>query len=121
MSELATFIFGLSSQEVRLQKWGKGPSIDEEIFMKNMSKCLTLLTKSLLYNGLESLEDLYATPLDLVSDVHKSYAHGGYLPLLMVGVIISVNKYLTMAQYYLVLSSLVDMNRVLLKIYLSLW
>ena len=39
----------------------------------------------------------------------------------MVGVIISVNKYLTMAQYYLVLSSLVDMNRVLLKIYLSLW
>ena len=59
--------------------------------------------------------------MDLVSDVHKGYAHGGYLPLLMVGVLISVKRYLTMAQYYPLLSSLVDMNRVLLKIYLSLW
>ena len=111
MSELATFIFGLSSQEVRLQKWGKGPSIDEEIFMKNMSKCLTLLTKSLLYNGLESLEDLYATPLDLVSGIHKGSAHGGYIPLLMVGALISVNFFLSLSRSYPGLPPVVTLYR----------
>ena len=36
-----------------------------------ISTCFTLLTSSLLHNGLESLEDLEATSLELVSDIYK--------------------------------------------------
>ena len=61
------------------------------------------------------------TPLDLVSGVHKGYVHGGYLPLLMVRSTISVNKYLTVAQSYLGLTSVVDLDMVLLEIYLCSW
>ena len=62
--------------------------------------CLTLLTLSLLQNSIESLEELEATPLKLVSAIHNVPFHGCYLPLSIVGVLISVKK---VPQYSLLL------------------
>ena len=59
---------------------------------------ISLLTSSLLNNGLASLSDLEATPLELVYGIHKVPFCGFYLPSLMVGVLISVNKYLNLAR-----------------------
>ena len=81
ISELATSIFGLSSQEMRLDDWGKGLRVVDADFKNKKDKCLTLLKNSLRYNGPESLDDLYLTPLDLVYSIHKDSAHGGYIQL----------------------------------------
>ena len=61
------------------------------------------------------------TPLDLVSSVHKGSVHGGYLLLSMVGAPIDVKEYPTVVQYYLGPPSAVDLDRVLLEIYLFSW
>ena len=62
----------------------KGPNPSEDDFNKKKDDFFVLLTKSLHYNCLGPLKDLDATPLYLVSGVHKGYAHGDYLPLSMV-------------------------------------
>ena len=59
--------------------------------------------------------------MDLVSEGHNVSAHGGYLPLSMVGAIISVNKFITLAHSYLGLTSVIDLDRVFLEQYLSSW
>ena len=41
------------------------------------------------------------TPLELVSGINKVHFCGFYLPLLIVGVLISVKKYLILARVYL--------------------
>ena len=61
---------------------------------------ISLLTLSLLTNGLASLSDLEATPLELVSGIHKIPFCGCYLSSLMVGVLIFVKKYLNLARAY---------------------
>ena len=43
--------------------------------------CLTLLTSSLLHNGLKSMAYLEANPLELLSGIHKVPFCGCYLPL----------------------------------------
>ena len=84
-------------------------------------KCLYLLTSSLLSNGPELLEDIEATPLELVSGIHKVPFCGCYLPLSMVGFLISVKNYLSLARVYPGLPPVVGMLRVMLEIYLSSW
>ena len=98
--DLSELVFGLSALAVRLDKLGDnkdkyGPDIDTK-----RSKCLTLLTQYLLQNGLELLEELEANPLELVSGIHKVPFLSCYLPILMVGVLISVKKYLSLALVY---------------------
>ena len=116
--ELATFIFGLSSQGESLGEWGKGPSIVDADFLKNRDECLTILNNSLCYNGLDSLDGLDATPLDLVSGVHKGSAHGSYLTLLMLGALISVKNFLSLARSHPELPPVVGLNIASLEIYL---
>ena len=90
--------------------------LSENAFKKNKNhECLVLLTNYLCYNGLESLKDLDLTPLDLVSGVHKGSTHGGYLSLSMIGSLISVKKFLTLAQSYPGLPSVVNMDRFFLE------
>ena len=99
----------------------KGLILSEYVFMNNNYECLVILTNYLHYNILNYLKELDSTHLDLVFGVHKGSTHGGYLPIYMVGDIISVNKYLTLAQYYPRLPSVVDMYRISLEGYLSSW
>ena len=99
ISEMDTFIFSLSHQGVRLEEWGKGLVAVEAEFVKNMDDCLTLLTNLLCYNGLESIDGLDATPLDLVSGIHRGFAHGAYPQILMLGALVSVKRFLSLAQY----------------------
>ena len=77
--------------------------------------CLTLLSQYLLQNGLNSLEELEATPLELLSGINKVPFNGCYLPLLMVGVLISVKKYLSLACVYPGINPVVGMLRVMLE------
>ena len=93
-SELAKLIFGLSPRGERLEVMIKGPNLSKDTFKKKRGERIFLPTNSLRYNGFESLDDLDSTPLYLVPGVHKSAAHGDYLPISMVRAIISVNKYL---------------------------
>ena len=53
--------------------------------------------------------------------MHKGYAHGDYIPLYMVGVIIYVKNFLTLAQSYLGLPPVGNMDRIMLEQYLSSW
>ena len=73
------------------------------VYQHKYAKCLQLLTNYLHYNGLEFLEDLDTTPLDIVQGVHKGTAHGGYLPLAMLGALVSVKFLFTLSKYYLVI------------------
>ena len=59
-------------------------------------------------------KDFSMNRLDLVLGVQKGYVHGGYLPLYMVGDLISVKKFLTMAWYYSGLPSVVNLDSNLL-------
>ena len=77
--DLATIVFDLSPDQDRLEKLGGflhgGKNLGEKNYI-----CLTLLTLSLISNGLASFEDLEATPLDLVSVIHKVPFCGFCLP-----------------------------------------
>ena len=75
---------------------------------------ISLLTSSLLANGLASLSDIEATPLELVSGIHKVPFCGYYLPTLMVGFLIYVNKYLNLARAYPEIPPVVDLKGVTL-------
>ena len=98
--DLAELVFGLSDLAVRLDKLGDDKDkYGLDLDMKK-AKCLTLLTQYLLQNGLKYLEELEATTLDLVSGIHKVTFCGFYLPLLMVGVLISAKNYFSLACVY---------------------
>ena len=99
----------------------KGPNLSKDTFKKKRGERIFLPTNSLRYNGFESLDDLDSTPLYLVSGVHKSAAHGDYLPISMVRAIISVNKYFTLDQSYPGLLSMVYLDDVSLELYMSSW
>ena len=100
---------------------GKGTNISKYKFNNKKDKCINLLINSLHYNGLESLKYLDLTPLDLVLGVHKGSAHGDYLPVSMVGALISVKKFFRLEQSYPGLPSVVYLDMILLEKYLSLW
>ena len=55
---------------------------------KKIAKFLTLLTSSLLHNGLELLKDLETTPFKLVSSIYKVPFCGCYLSLSIMGIFI---------------------------------
>ena len=83
--DLSELVFGLSDLAVRLDKLGDDKDkYGLDLDMKR-AKCLTLLTQSLLQNGLKYLEELEATTLDLVSGIHKVTFCGCYLPFSKVG------------------------------------
>ena len=71
IKDLAKLVFGLSPLEVRLDNLGD----DEYKYGLNLDtkreNFLTLLTQSLLKNGLAFMEELEANLLVLVSDIHK--------------------------------------------------
>ena len=58
---------------------------------------ISRLTSSILTNGLASLSDIEATPLELVSGIHKVPFCGCYLPSSIVRVLIYVEDYLSLA------------------------
>ena len=71
ISDLDELVFGISSLAVRMDKLGDnkdkyGLDIDTK-----REKCLTLLAQSILQNGLKYLEELQATPSELVFGIHK--------------------------------------------------
>ena len=69
-SDQSKFIFIHSYQGVRLGELGD--SLDADVrFDTKKDTCLILLTKFLCVNGIKSLEEVYATPLDLVSGIHN--------------------------------------------------
>ena len=119
--DLSELVFGLSASEVRLDKLGNDKDKDGLDIDTKKAKCLTLLTQSLLQNGLESLEELEATPSKLVSGVYKIPFLGCYLPLSTVGFLISVKKYLSLARVYPAPPPVVGVLRVMLEGYLSSW
>ena len=53
---------------------------------------LSLLTSSLLTNGIATLDELEATPLVLVYGIHKVTFNGCYLPPYMVGDLVSAKQ-----------------------------
>ena len=113
--ELAKLTFVIYYQGEIPEETGKFPNISKDACNKNKDECIVILTNSLCYNGLEYLEYLDSTPLDLVSGVYKGSAHGSYLPLSIVGALIHVNKFLTLEQSYLEVTSVVDTYRVFLE------
>ena len=116
--DLAELVFGLSDLAVRLDKLIDNNDEDILDIDTKRENCLTILSSYLLQNGLELLEELEATPLELVSDIHKFPFIGCYLPLLMVGVLIYVKKYLSLARVYPGLPPMVGMLRFTLEGYL---
>ena len=121
ISDIARLVLGLSSDGVRLEKLGSGSDgIGANIETKK-DVCLSLLMSSLLANGLESLVDLEANPLEFVSGIHKVPFCGCYLPSSMVGVLTNVKKYPSLARDYPGIIPVVDLKRVTLEQYLSSW
>ena len=91
-----------------------------DIYMKR-AKCITLLTNVLLQNSLASLEKLEATPLELVYVVHKVPFLGCYLPLSIVGVLISVKNYISLSRVYPGLPHVAVILIVALEVYIYSW
>ena len=56
--DLAKLVFGLSASAVRLENMGNNRDEKQLDIDTKKERCLTLLTRSLLQNGLESLEEL---------------------------------------------------------------
>ena len=121
IQDLAKLVFGLSASPVRLKNLGDYKDENQLDLDTKTTMCITLLTKFLLQNGLESLEELEETPLELVSVIYKSTDHVYYLPLFIVGALISVKNYLGLARVYPGLPPVLGMLRVTLEGYLSSW
>ena len=79
--DITKLIFGLPASAVRLNKLGDNKDDKKLDIDTRKSTHITLLTKSLLQNCLNSLEELEVTPLKLVSGIHKATAYGCYLTL----------------------------------------
>ena len=73
-------------------------------------ECLILLTKSLHVKDLDSIDGLGTAPLELIYGIHKGYARECYLTLLMVGALISVRIFLSLARIYPGLPPVVSLN-----------
>ena len=121
ISDLSDLVFDLSSLAYRLENLGDDKDEDGLNIDTKKETCLTLLTLSILQNGLKSLENLEANPLVLVSGIHKVLFCGCYLPLLIVGVLIYVKKYPILARVYPGLTPVIGMFRVTLERCLSSW
>ena len=115
------FIFGLPSLGDRLKEWSNSPSAYGNLFGTKKYARLTLLTNLLHVNGFKSFEDVDATPLELVSTIHKGFAHGAYLPLSTVGALLYVKKFLSLAKIYPGLPPVESLDRASLERYLSSW
>ena len=89
--------FYLSPDRDRLEKLGNGKGGKGNNLEEKKDVCLYLLTLSLLANGLVLLPNLEATPLELVSGIHKVHFCGCYLPSSIVRVLIYVEEYLSLA------------------------
>ena len=98
-----------------------GKIIGDKIHKIKKNQWLHILTNSLQFHGLETLNDLYGTPLELVQGVHNCTVHWVYLPLAMVLGPISVKKYLTLAKAYPGLLQMGMMDGYFMEQYLSLW
>ena len=118
--DLSQYIFGPTSDWDRLEKLGDGLAGGKNLGHKK-DACLYLLCLSLLANGLASLTDLEATPLELVSSIHKVNFCGCYLPSSMVEVLTSVKKYLRLARAYPGIPPVVDLKQVKIERYLYYW
>ena len=68
--ELDTIVFGLSYCKVILEEMAESDNHEKKLDEKNQT-CPTLLTLSILANGITTLDDLEANPLVLVSDIFK--------------------------------------------------
>ena len=90
ITDLSNTVFGLSDLSFRWDKLGDDKDKYGLNLDTNRAKCLTFLTQSLLKNGLKLLEELYATPLELVSGIHKVPFYGFCLSPSIVGVLIYV-------------------------------
>ena len=115
ISDLADLVFDLSSLAYRLENLGDDKDEDGLNIDTKKETCLTLLTLSLLQNGLNYLEDIEATPLELVSGIHKVPFCGCHLTITMVGVLFSMKKYLSLACVYPGINPVVGMLRVMLE------
>ena len=62
--DLYTFIFGVSTFGGKLKELYKVLADTELVFQSKNTECLQLLTNSLRYNSLESLDNILSTPLD---------------------------------------------------------
>ena len=80
-----------------MEKLGDGQDGKMNNLGENKDVFLSLLTLYLLANGLVLLSDLEATPLELVSVIHKVPFCGCYLPSSIVRVLIYVEDYLSLA------------------------
>ena len=117
--DLDRIVFGLSSDQYRLEKLGDGQDGKGKNLGEMKDVCLSLLMSSLLANGLTLLLDIEATPLELVSGIHKVHFCGCYVPSSIARVIISVKKYLSLARAYPGLPPVVYLKQVTLERYLS--
>ena len=121
ITDLADLFLCLSALGFRLDKLGADKDKYDLDHDTNRANCLTLLTQFLLQNGIESLEELEATSLEFVSGILKVPFLGFYLPLSIVGALISVKTNLSIARVYPGLTLVVGMIRVTLEGYLSSW
>ena len=119
--DISRIIFDLSPDQYRLENLGYVQDGKGENLGERKDFCLSLLTFSLLANGLASLLDLETPPMELVSGIHNVPFCGCYLPSSMVEVLISVKKYLKLACTYPGIPPVVDMKRATLEQYISSW
>ena len=91
--DLAVVIFGLSSSKDRLETMIVDDGREAKLKEKK-DTFLSLLTSSLIINGMTTLYDWEATPLALVSGIQKVPFNGQYLPPSMVLPLISAKAYL---------------------------
>ena len=119
--DLARIVFGLSSDLDRLEKLGIGHDSKGKSLGEKKDACIFLLASSLVADGLASLSDLEANPLELVSGIHKVHFCCCYLPSSMVGVLTNVKKYPSLDRDYPGIIPVVDLKRVTLERYLSSW
>ena len=73
--DLDVVIFGLSSSKGRLETMIVGDGREMKLKEKK-DACLSLLTSSLITNGMTTIYDLEATPLVLVSGIQKITSNG---------------------------------------------
>ena len=116
--DLSTIIFELSSCKSRLEDLGSDKH-DGKIFFQKKQIRLSLLTLYLLTNGIATLNDLEANPLVLVFGIFKVPFNGCYLPLSILGALISAKQYLRLARVYPGLPPIADLESATLERQLS--
>ena len=95
--------------------------ISDGVHKHKYNECLHILTKSLHFHGIETLDVRYVTPLEMVQGFNKSNQHLGYLPLAIVSALISVKKYLTLSKSYPKLPHVGILCKEFMEEHLSSW